>query len=229
MHRHADLRATADTYARSVLAIDGNDRCYSVAKLFFAYGLGNSLTFPFAVGRVGGARSGPAHAPGVVQNLTSHQPTLFFASPGFCAALLDADAPVDAFSSVRMAVTAGESLPGELYRRFTERYDIPVLDGIGSTEALHIFLSNHLGRERPGTSGTPVDGYRVKLLDDEGTRSTPPTRPATSTSRASRSRPVTGVGPRPPGPRSTANGCARATCTRGPTTTTGPSSAATTT
>jgi benzoate-CoA ligase family protein len=168
MHRHIDLKATAETYARSVLGITEGDRCYSVAKLFFAFGLGNGLTFPFSVGAsvvLDPARPTPA---GVAQTLATHQPTLFFASPGFCAAMLDAEVPVEAVSSVRMGVTAGEALPGELYRRFTERYGVPVLDGIGSTEALHIFLSNHLGHERPGTSGTPVEGYRVKLLDDEG-------------------------------------------------------------
>src|SRR5207248_2044960 len=96
------------------------------------------------------------------------------ASPGFIAALLDADVPADALQSVRITVTAGESLPADLYRRFTERYGIAVLDGIGTTEATHIFLSNHLGAERPGTSGTPVDGYEVKLLDDHGAEVTEP-------------------------------------------------------
>jgi acyl-coenzyme A synthetase/AMP-(fatty) acid ligase len=104
----------------------------------------------------------------VAANLATHRPTLFLSSPGFCAAMLDADVAVDAFESVRLGVTAGESLPAELHRRFTERYGFPVLDGIGSTEALHIFLSNREGAERPGTSGTPVDGYEVKLLDDAG-------------------------------------------------------------
>ncbi|MGH9188390.1 MAG: benzoate-CoA ligase family protein [Acidimicrobiales bacterium] len=167
MHRHANLRATADTYARSVLGIGPDDRCLSVAKLFFAYGLGNSLTFPFSVGAssvLNPARPTPA---GVVDLLAAERPTLFFAMPGFVAALLDAEAPVDAFASVRLTVTAGEALPAELHRRFTERYGHPVLDGIGSTEALHIFLSNTAGAERPGTSGTPVPGYAVKLLDDE--------------------------------------------------------------
>jgi benzoate-CoA ligase family protein len=177
MHRHADLKATADTYGRSVLGIAESDRCYSVAKLFFAFGLGNSLTFPFSVGAsvvLDPARPTPA---GVADNLTTHRPTLFFASPGFCAALLDADVPVDALSSVRATVTAGEALPAELYRRFTERFGVPVLDGIGSTEMLHIFLSNHLGHERPGTSGTAVTGYEGKLIDDEGREITAPDTP----------------------------------------------------
>lgn len=168
MHRHVNLKATADTYARSVLGITEGDRCYSVAKLFFAYGLGNSLTFPFSVGASAVLDPNRPTPPAVAANLAAHQPTLFFASPGFCAAMLDAEVPVDALRSVRLGVTAGEALPAELHRRFTKRYRIPVLDGIGSTEALHIFLSNHLGTERPGTSGTPVTGYEAKLLDDTG-------------------------------------------------------------
>src|SRR4029077_19248718 len=94
------------------------------------------------------------------------QPTLFFASPGFVAGLLDADVAPATFASVRATVTAGEALPADLQRRFAERFGHPVLDGIGTTEALHIFLSNRAGHERPGTSGTPVAGYELQLLDD---------------------------------------------------------------
>ncbi len=168
MHRHASLEATAVTYASSVLGITAEDRCFSAAKLFFAFGLGNSLTFPFSVGAttvLDPARATPA---GVAASLRRHRPTLFFGSPGLLAALLDADMPADAASSVRLGATAGEALPAEIHRRFTERYGFPVLDGIGSTEALHIFLSNHLGEERPGTTGRPVEGYQVRLLDDDG-------------------------------------------------------------
>ena len=93
---------------------------------------------------------------------------MFFASPGFVAALLDTDTPADALASVRATVTAGESLPADLQRRFSERFGHPVLDGIGSTEALHIFLSNTLDDQRPGTSGWPVQGYQAKLVDDSG-------------------------------------------------------------
>ena len=168
MHRQIDLRATAETYGRTVLGLQPDDRCYSVAKLFFAYGLGNSLTFPFSVGATAVLNPARPTPEGVAEIVGHHQPTIFFASPGFCAATLDADVPPEVFSSVRLGVTAGEALPAELHRRFTERYGFPVLDGIGSTEALHIFLSNHPGAERPGTSGTPVEGYEVKLLDESG-------------------------------------------------------------
>ena len=151
-----------------MLHVSADDRFLSIAKLFFAYGLGNSLTFPFAVGATAilePARPTPA---GMIELVKTEQPTLFFATPGFVAALLDTDAPADAFASVRATVTAGESLPAELQRRFSERFGHPVLDGIGSTEALHIFLSNTLDEQRPGTSGWPVPGYEATLLDDAG-------------------------------------------------------------
>jgi acyl-coenzyme A synthetase/AMP-(fatty) acid ligase len=149
-----------------VLQIRPDDRCLSVAKLFFAYGLGNSLTFPFSVGAAAVLNPSRPTPTGVVDLIRATQPTLFFASPGFVAALLDADPPADAFASVRSTVTAGEALPADLQRRFSQRFGHPVLDGIGTTEALHIFLSNRSGAERPGTSGTPVDGYELQLLDD---------------------------------------------------------------
>ncbi len=177
MHRHANLEATATTYGREVLGIGPEDRCLSVAKLFFAYGLGNSLTFPFSVGASAVLEPGRPTPAGVAELLVAERPTLFFATPGFVAALLDADPPVDTFSSVRLTVTAGEALPAELQRRFSARFGHPALDGIGSTEALHIFLSNRAGHERPGTSGTPVPGYEVKLLDDADREVTEPDVP----------------------------------------------------
>ncbi|HEY6698601.1 MAG TPA: benzoate-CoA ligase family protein [Acidimicrobiales bacterium] len=177
MHRHASLQATAETYARSILEIEPEDRCLSVAKLFFAYGLGNSLTFPLSVG--GSAVLNPRRptAAEVLDLVRGERPTLFFASPGFVAALLDADPPDDAFASVRCTVTAGEALPADLQRRFQGRFGHPVLDGIGTTEALHIFLSNTKGAERPGTSGTPVPGYDARLVDDAGNDVTAPDTP----------------------------------------------------
>jgi benzoate-CoA ligase family protein len=167
MHRHANLEATALTYASSVLEIGPEDRSLSVAKLFFAYGLGNSLTFPLSVGASSVLNPERPTAAGMPELLVGHRPTLFFATPGFLAALLDSDIDAAAFGSVRLVVTAGETLPAAIQRRFEERFGAPVLDGIGSTEALHIFLSNHQGRSRPGTTGTPVGGYEVKLLDDD--------------------------------------------------------------
>jgi benzoate-CoA ligase family protein len=168
MHRHGSLRDTAQTYAREVLAIRPDDVCYSVAKLFFAYGLGNSLTFPFSVGArtvLDPARPTPA---GAAEILTRYRPTLFFGVPTFYAALLAAEIPAEAFASVRLCLSAGEPLPAALYARFTRRYGVELLDGIGSTEALHIFLSNRPGRVRPGTTGEPVAGYALRIEDDEG-------------------------------------------------------------
>lgn len=177
MHRHIDLKVTAESYARTVLGITADDRCYSVAKLFFAYGLGNSCTFPLSVGATTILSPEPPVPAGVVATVARHRPTLFFASPGVCAALLDAGATATQFGSVRLAVTAGEALPAELHRRATSQLGFPVLDGIGTTEALHIFCSNRLGAERPGTSGTMVDGYDAELVDDAGRPVTVPDTP----------------------------------------------------
>ncbi len=168
MHRHESLQATADTYARTVLNTAEDDRFLSVAKLFFAYGLGNSLTFPFAVGATTILNPDPPSPPGVLALIDQERPTLFFSSPGFCAALLDAAPDPALFESVRATMTAGESLPADIHRRFGETFDHDVLDGIGTTEALHIFLSNRRDDQVAGTSGRPVEGYEAKLLDDAG-------------------------------------------------------------
>jgi benzoate-CoA ligase family protein len=168
VHRHANIRYVAETYPREVLGITPGDRCYSVAKLFFAYGLGNSAFFPLAAGAAAvldPARPTPAL---VAQRLASYEPTLFFAVPSFYAALLAAGVPASALRSVRLAVSAGETLPAGIYQRFLDRFGVGILDGIGSTEALHIFVSNRQGSIRPGSSGTPVTGYQVDIRDEEG-------------------------------------------------------------
>ena len=166
MHRHGSIARVCETYAHQVLGITPGDRCYSVAKLFFAYGIGNSLFFPFSVGATAlldPARATPA---GAAARLAEDRPSLFFAGPAFFAALLAADVPPQAFASVRLATSAGEALPAEIYRRFTSRYGVDIIDGLGSTEALHIFISNQPGAVRPGTSGTVVSGYEARLVDD---------------------------------------------------------------
>ena len=168
IHRHGDIRAVANTYGRTVLGIGPDDTCLSVAKLFFAFGLGNSLFFPLSVGASAVLESRPP-TPALVADLArTHRPTLFFAPPGFCAALADSPASGDSFSSVRATVTAGETLPSAVYSRFTSRFGVEMLDGIGSTEALHIFCSNHLGDVRPGSTGRVVDGYQIRILDEDG-------------------------------------------------------------
>jgi benzoate-CoA ligase family protein len=168
MHRHGSVRVVAQTYAAQVLGIRPDDRCFSVARLFFAYGLGNALFFPLSVGATAVLDPRRPTPGGVAEILAAYSPTLFFGVPTFYAALLQSDVPAEAFAGVRLAVSAGEALPAELYRRFTERFGVDVIDGIGSTEALHIFMSNRPGEVRPGTSGTPVPGYEARLVDDAG-------------------------------------------------------------
>lgn len=168
MHRHGAIKDVYETYGRQVLGIRQEDRCLSVARLFFAYGIGNSMFFPLASGATAildPSRPTPA---GVAARVREERPTLFFAGPTFFAALLASDVPGDAFASVRLGVSAGEALPAEIHRRFTGRFGVDIIDGLGSTEALHIFISNRPGQVRPGSSGTVVPGYEARLLDDRG-------------------------------------------------------------
>ncbi len=169
VHRHGDIRATCETYAANVLGIGPEDRCFSVGPMFHAYGLGNSLTFPFAVGASTVLEPTRPPTPALVADrVTTHRPTLFFCIPTFYAALNGSDLADDTFTSVRQAVSAAEPLPAETFERFKARFGVDILDGIGSTELLHIYLSNGPDRLRPGTSGIPVPGYEVKIIDDDG-------------------------------------------------------------
>ena len=177
VHRHGDIASVAETYARTVLGIGSDDVCYSIAKLFFAFGLGNALFFPLSVGAAAVIDPRPPTPQRAAELVAAHRPTLFFAPPGFCAALADAALPEDTFSSVRATVTAGETLPAEVYRRFRSRFGVEMLDGLGSTEALHIFCSNHPGDVRPGSTGRVVDGYELRLLDEHGDEITAPDTP----------------------------------------------------
>ncbi len=169
MHRHGDLAVTADTYATHVLDIGPDDRCFSVGPMFHAYGLGNSLTFPLAVGA--SAVLEPTRPPTpqrVADVIAATEPTLFFCIPTFYAALNGADIADDTFRSVRLAVSAAEPLPAETFERFRDRFGVTILDGIGSTELLHIYLSNSTTELRPGTSGVVVPGYEVRIVDEHG-------------------------------------------------------------
>ena len=168
MHRHGSLRDTAETYARDVLAIGPDDVTFSVAKFFFAYGLGNTLTFPFSVGASTVLdRSRPTPA-ATLRVLREQRPTLFFGGPTYYAALLAAGLPDDAFAGVRACVSAGEAFPAALFERFTSRFGVEMLDGLGSTEMLHIFISGRPGRTRAGATGEIVAGYDAKIVDDDG-------------------------------------------------------------
>ncbi|MGW2523855.1 benzoate-CoA ligase family protein [Streptomyces sp. NPDC001617] len=169
MHRHTDIRFVAETYGRQVLGVGPEDRCLSVAKLFFAYGLGNSMFFPLAVG--GTALLEPARPTPALfaKRAAADRATILFGVPGFLGALLAGlDIPDDAFATVRLGVSAGEALPARIYQGVLERFGVAVLDGIGSTELLHIFMSNRQGRVHPGSSGEPVPGYAVELRDAAG-------------------------------------------------------------
>ncbi len=170
VHLQHDMAVCADLYARGVLGLTADDRCFSVAKLFFAYGLGNALYFPFAVGATAILWPGPPTAPNVYAVIERHRPTLLFSVPTSYAMLLAhrRDGVDFDLSSVRLAVSAGESLPPALFERFQERYGIEILDGIGSTEVLHIFISNRPGAARPGSCGRVVDGYEARLVDEAG-------------------------------------------------------------
>jgi benzoate-CoA ligase len=164
------MAVCADNYARGVLGIREQDRCFSVAKLFFAYGLGNSMYFPLSVGATSILWPG-AVTPAVVFDIVErYRPTLFFSVPTHYAMLLSHTAAEREFdlSSVRCAVSAGEALPPALFHRFRERFGVEILDGIGSTEVLHIFISNQPGRARPGSSGLLVPGYEARLVDENG-------------------------------------------------------------
>ena len=168
MHRHANIRHVCETYGDQVLGITAEDSCFSIAKLFFAYGTGNSAFFPLSVGAATVLEPRRPTPAVVGERLRRDRPTLFFGVPTFYAALLAGEVPDDAFDSVRLAVSAGEPLPAGLQQRFETRFGVEILDGLGSTEALHIFLSNRPGEVRPGSSGRPVPGYSVELRDLEG-------------------------------------------------------------
>jgi benzoate-CoA ligase family protein len=170
VHLHKDMVVAAELYAKGILRISEQDRCFSVAKLFFAYGLGNALYFPFAVGGTGILWPGAPTAPDVYAVIERHRPTLFFSVPtnyGMLLAHRREGGPDFDLSSIRHAVSAGEALPPALFERFKERFGVEILDGIGSTEVLHIFLSNRPGAIRPGSTGQVVPGYEAKLLDED--------------------------------------------------------------
>lgn len=178
MHRHYALQATADGFGAAVLGLRGDDVFLSASKLFFAYGLGTSLTFPLAAGGTSVLCAARTSVEAFVPLVAAERPTVVALVPSFVAALVDAPLPRDALASLRVATSAGEVLPAELHRRFTERFGAPLLDGIGATEALNTFLSNRRGEERPGTSGRPVDGYEARLVTEDGDPVTDPDTPA---------------------------------------------------
>jgi len=170
IHLQHDMVVATEQYACNILKIRESDRFFSVAKLFFAYGLGNALYFPLAVGGTSILWPGSPTPQNVFDVIERHRPTLFFSVPSNCAALMDFHGKSSDFdlSSIRLGISAGEALPASLCERFSKRFGFEILDGIGSTEALHIFLSNSPGDIRHGSSGRAVPGCEVKILDDQG-------------------------------------------------------------
>jgi benzoate-CoA ligase family protein len=170
VHLHAHLLRTAALYARGVLGITPDDVVYSAAKLFFAYGLGNALTFPLAVGASAVLSPDRATPATVARVMRAHRPTIFAGVPTLFAALLaDADVAAGGLSpALRISISAGEGLPRHVGEAWRARFGSDILDGIGSTELLHIFLSNRPGDVRYGTTGKPVPGYQLELRGDDG-------------------------------------------------------------
>ena len=185
MHRHGSIRVVADRYGRQTLGLRPDDRCYSVAKLFFAYGIGNSCFLPLAAGAAAILDPAPPTPASIARRLSEDEPTVFFGVPTSYAALLRApDLPDDAFHGVRLAVSAGEPLPPELQHRFRARFGTDLVNGMGSTEALHIFLTNRPGHTRPGTLGTPVPGYELRIESATDGGEAPPGTPGVLKVRA---------------------------------------------
>ena len=169
-HLHSSLVYTAETYGQQVLGIRCEDIVYSAPKLFFAYGLGNSMTFPLSVGAttvLSAERPTPALVMAILQR---DQATLYFCVPTLYAAILAAEVTSSAPGSslLRLCVSAGEALPEDIARRWQARFGVPIIDGVGSTEMLHIFLSNRPDDVHYGTAGLPVPGYEAKLVDEHG-------------------------------------------------------------
>jgi benzoate-CoA ligase family protein len=169
VHSHRDIAVTIENYARPILRVSAEDVCYSTTKLFHAYGLGNSLSFPMSAGAAAVLIRGPAAPDRILGVVDERRPTLFFSVPALYAAM--ARSPVAAstdFSSIRACVSAAEPLPAAVLQRWMEVAGVPILDGIGSTEMLHIYCSNTLDDLAPGTSGRPVPGYELRVVDEAG-------------------------------------------------------------
>ncbi|MBP7065575.1 benzoate-CoA ligase family protein [Ferrovibrio sp.] len=170
MHLHGDMVHTAVLYAEEVLGLAESDVVFSAAKLFFAYGMGNAMSFPLHVGATAVLMAERPTPQSVLQRLQQHQPSIFYGVPTLYAAIL-ADATINRDSGsarLRHCVSAGEALPEDIARRWQERFGVAILDGIGSTEMLHIFVSNRPGDIRHGTTGKAVPGYDLRIVDDQG-------------------------------------------------------------
>ena len=169
VHTQLNPYWTAELYGKGVLELRESDICFSAAKLFFAYGLGNGLSFPLSVGATVVLMAERPTPEAVFKRWKDHQATVFFGAPtGYAGMLASPALPARSEVALRMCSSAGEALPGEIGERFTRHFGVEIVDGIGSTEMLHIFLSNLPGRVRYGTTGWPVPGYGIELRDEHG-------------------------------------------------------------
>ena len=181
VHSHSDMQYVAESYGKHVLGMTENDVCYSAARLFFAYGIGNGMVYPLSVGAASVLNPDPPTPERAFRLNSTYKVTLFFGIPTLFGQMLeykakqekeagitpDPKAPHE-LSSVRACPSAGEALPPDLYHRFKERFGVEILDGPGSTEMLHIYLSNTLGDVKAGSSGKVVPGYEAKIVGEEG-------------------------------------------------------------
>ncbi len=170
VHRQRDWSVCCECYAHGILGTCPDDVMFSSSKLFHAYGLGNGLMFPFHAGATTVLYPGRPRAGTILEKVHAARPTLFFSVPTLYAAMLQETDGPDAYdlSSVRLAVSAAEPLPAEIFRRWKERFGVEILDGLGSTEALHIYLSARTGKVKPGSTGQPVPGYQLRIVDETG-------------------------------------------------------------
>ncbi len=173
LHTHANAYWTTELYGKGVLGLTERDVCFSAAKLFFAYGLGNGLSFPLSVGATVVLMAERPTPDATFKRWTDrrpgHQPTIFFGAPtGFAGMLASPNLPAKTAVSLRMCSSAGEALPAELGEKFKHHFGVDIVDGIGSTEMLHVYLSNLPGKVRYGTTGWPVPGYEIELRGDDG-------------------------------------------------------------
>ena len=169
VHTHANPYWTAELYGTPVLGLREDDLCFSAAKLFFAYGLGNALSFPLSVGATVLLMAERPTPEAIFRRWTQRRPTVFFGAPtGYAGMLASPSLPPKEAVALRLCSSAGEALPREIGERFTAHYGVEIIDGIGSTEMLHIFISNRPGDVRYGTSGRPVPGYEIQIRDEEG-------------------------------------------------------------
>ena len=169
VHTHGNLWWTAELYGKPVLGLTAEDMCFSAAKLYFAYGLGNALTFPLSVGATVVLMAERPTPDAIFRRWLQHQPTVFFGAPtGFAGMLASPHLPQRSQVALRMCSSAGEALPAEIAQRFKAHFGCDIIDGIGSTEMLHIFLSNRPGDIRYGSTGKPVPGYDIELRGEDG-------------------------------------------------------------